>query len=95
MGACTANRIDCPAGTWTRVIACGFGQGPREFDVTFESSDQAPIAGEFRELKSVWILASSPSSGPLQPALRFHRGYFNTFYAVEVRPAADLVALVR
>ncbi len=94
MGACIGNRIDCPAGTWTRVIACGFGQGPREFEITFESSDPTPLAGEFRELKSVWILAASPSTGRLESALRFHRGYFNTFYAVEVRPSVDVVAIV-
>jgi len=94
MGCGPGNRVECAAGTWTRIITCGFVQCPQAFEVRFESLDGGPIEGEYRELKSIWILPASQGTGSLSPTLLFQRGYFHTFYAVEVNPSRDVIAVV-
>lgn len=94
MGGCPGSRVECPAGTWTRIIECGFVQCPQEFEVRLESGDSGPIEGEYREVKSIWILPVSQGTGSLSPNMRFQRGYFHTFYAVEVNPSRDVTAVV-
>ena len=89
MGFFGPKRIDCPANVWTTIISNAFVQLPAEFDVSVVTNTGAPIAGVYEEKKSQWIIPGKPVQGPLDSRMRFHRGYFNTFYSVKLCPTAS------
>jgi hypothetical protein len=60
--------------------------------VTFTAPDGGAIEGEVTEKRSSWIFPNPPATLPLAPVMEFHRGWWNTFYSVRVRPARDMVA---
>ena len=47
------------------------------------------------ETRSSWIFPQPPKSIPLLPLMLFKRGYWNTFYAVRVKPSHDLIAQIQ
>lgn len=87
--------IPCPAGEWTAIFDHAFVQLPFAWTVDFIAADGAPVAGEVRVKRSSWIFPNPPTLMPLEGMMRFERGWWNTFYAVHVRPESDLVARIR
>ena len=49
-------------------------------------SEQGPVEGEVEVKKSAWVFPQAPVVTPLEHVHVFRRGYFNTFYAVRIRP---------
>ena len=86
--------IACPAGQWTTIIRSRFAQMPAVWDVHLRSED-GEVAGEFEETKSRWVFPGKPVGGQLSERLTFERGYWNTFYAVRIRPHTTVMAEFR
>jgi hypothetical protein len=87
-----AKTIICPAGEWTTIFEHAFVQLPWGWTVTFSATDGGEIEGEIMEKRSSWIFPGAPATLPLTPVMEFHRGWFNTFYSVRVKPARDTIA---
>ncbi len=94
MGLFGTTRIRCPAKQWTCIIRNSFVQIPVSFQVQLKTESGNPVAGSFTETASKWIFPGTPRTGPLADQLRFDRGWFNTFYSVQVCPTEDCVAEV-
>jgi hypothetical protein len=90
-----ARTIQCPAGQWTVIFNHAFVQIPYSWEITFVAADGGEVVGEVEEKKSSWIFPNPPTSQPLLAQMSFRRGWFNTFYAVRVRPARDTIAQIR
>jgi hypothetical protein len=84
--------LQCPAGEWTTIFDHAFVQMPWTWIITFTSSDGSPVSGEIAEKRSSWIFPNPPVSRPLVAQMEFHRGWFNTFYSVRVKPDQDVFA---
>jgi hypothetical protein len=67
---------------------------PAVWDVHLHS-EGGEVAGEFEEKKSQWIFPGRPVVGQLRERLTFERGYWNTFYAVRIRPRTPVTAEIR
>lgn len=76
--------LSCHAGEWTTLIHTRFAQLPMSW--TVRTLDNLLTLGEFEETKSSWVFPGTPQVGPLRPDMRFHRGYWNTFYKLRIRP---------
>ena len=89
-----ARIVKCPAGQWTVIFDHVFVQIPRSWTVTFAAADGGPISGEVLEKRSSWIFRNPAVSMPLSANMTFHRGWWNTFYSVRVKPTQDVVARI-
>jgi hypothetical protein len=87
-------RIHCPAGQWTTIIHTSFAQLPFTWTIRIQTESGAPIGGDYTERKSQWIFPQSPRIGVLQEQLQFTRGYWNTFYRVQINPATDVTVAI-
>jgi hypothetical protein len=87
--------IPCPADQWTIIFQHAFVQLPATWTLVFRAPDGAPIAGELRVKRSSWILPNPPELLPLQPVMHLRRGWWNTFFNVQVKPSHDLLADIR
>jgi hypothetical protein len=85
--------VRCPANVWTKVLDTPFAQMPVTWTLHLDAAG-APVAGEFEERATRWVLPADPVRGPLQPRMTFTRGYWNTFYVVRFRPTVDLVVTI-
>jgi len=86
--------VICPAGQWTAIFDHAFVQLPRTWTVSFTAVDGGAVAGEVMETRSSWIFPNPPTSLPLLAVMTFNRGWWNTFYAVRVKPTHDIVARI-
>lgn len=86
-----AKTLRCPAHVWTAIFDHAFVQLPWSWTVRVVSADGAPVAGEVQEKRSSWVFPNAPTSRPLEPTMRFQRGWWNTFYSVKVKPERDVV----
>lgn len=86
--------VTCPAGQWTTLFDHAFVQMPRSWTVTFIASDGGVVEGEVEEKKTSWIFPNPATSRPLAGQLVFHRGWWNTFYSVRVKPTREVTALI-
>ena len=84
--------IPCPAGQWTAIFDHAFVQLPRAWTVSFTAADDGAVAGEVMERRSSWIFSNPPTTLPLVSVMAFQRGWWNTFYAVHVKPTCDVIA---
>ena len=84
--------VTCPAGEWTAIFDHAFVQMPWEWTVTFTAADGSPVTGEVVVKRSSWVFPNPPETQALEPVMSFKRGWWNTFYAVRVKPARDVVA---
>jgi hypothetical protein len=84
--------VQCPAGQWTVLFDYAFVQLPRTWTVSFAAADGDAVAGEVVEKRSSWIFPNPPTTRPLVSVMAFERGWWNTFYAVRVKPTHDVVA---
>ena len=87
-----SRRIECPANQWTTIFNHAFVQFPQSWQVTFTSIDGTPLDGEILEQRSAWIFPQTPQSLPLQATMIFQRGWWNTFYRLQVKPTHDVIA---
>ena len=86
--------IACPAGQWTVLFNHAFVQLPWARNVTFRATDGGPVTGEVRVDRSSWIFPNPPRILPLEEVMTFRRGYWNTFFNVQVKPTQDVVATI-
>lgn len=86
--------VACPAGQWTILFNHAFVQIPWARTVTFQSTDGGSVTGEVRVERSSWIFPNPPDLLPLEAIMTFRRGYWNTFFKVQVKPTQDLVATI-
>lgn len=86
--------IVCPAGHWTVIFNHAFVQVPWARNVRFRATDGGPVTGEVRVDRSLWIFPNPPSILPLEESMTFRRGYWNTFFKVQVKSTQDLVASI-
>jgi hypothetical protein len=85
--------LTCKGGEWTTVIHTRFAQLPMSW--TIRLLDGAIDAlGEFEETKSSWIFPGKPLLEPMRAEIKFHRGYWNTFYKVRIRPVRTILITV-
>jgi hypothetical protein len=89
-----ARTVMCPAGQWTAIFDHAFVQLPWSWTVTFAAADGGPVSGEVQEQRSSWVFPNPPTLLALEPVMEFRRGWWNTFYAVRVRPERDVVATI-
>ena len=89
-----ARIVTCPAGQWTAIFDHAFVQIPRSWTVSFAAADGGAPDGEVLEKRSSWIFPNPPVSLPLSAVMTFHRGWWNTFYSVRVKPMQDVVARI-
>ena len=86
--------IQCPAGQWTVIFDHAFVQLPWAWTITFSAADGGSVSGEVRVKRSAWIFPNPPTLLPLEAVMTFERGWWNTFYKVDVKPTRDLVAKI-
>lgn len=86
--------VSCPAGRWTVLFDHAFVQMPRSWTVTFTAADGSAVEGLVEEKKTSWIFPNPPTARPLAAQMVFHRGWWNTFYSVRVKPARDVTAVI-
>jgi hypothetical protein len=86
--------IACPADQWTVIFNHAFVQLPWARNVTFRATDSGLVIGEVRVDRSSWLFPNPPSILPLEEVMTFRRGYWNTFFKVQVKPTQDLVATI-
>ena len=84
-------QVHCPAGQWTTIIHTSCAQLPFTWTVRIRTESGGGIEGDYAEYKSRWIFPQSPRGGSLQEELQFARGYWNTFYRVQIKPAIDVI----
>ncbi len=90
-----ARTVKCPAGEWTAIFDHAFVQLPWSWTVSFTAVDGSEISGEIEEKRSSWIFPNPPTSLLLTPVMVFRRGWWNTFYAVHVKPTSELIAHIK
>jgi hypothetical protein len=90
-----ARTVKCPAGQWTAIFSHAFVQMPWTWSITFSAADGGEVAGEIEEKKSSWIFPNDPTTQPLIAEMSFHRGWWNTFYSVRVKPTRDILAHIQ
>jgi hypothetical protein len=90
-----ARSLNCPAGQWTIIFNHAFVQIPRTWTITFTTQNGSPVSGEVLEQRSSWIFPQPPTSMPLTEQMEFTRGWWNTFYAVRVKPTVDVTAEIQ
>lgn len=83
----------CNGGEWSTIIDTRYAQLPMSWAIRVQA-DAAELLGEYEETKSAWIFAGKPRFAVLQAQMRFHRGYWNTFYKVRVRPLRNITVSV-
>ena len=83
----------CNGGEWTTVIDTRFAQLPMSWSIRVQA-DAADALGEYEETKSAWVFAGKPTLAALQAEMSFHRGYWNPFYKVRVRPLRNITISV-
>jgi hypothetical protein len=86
--------VQCPAGQWTTIFDHAFVQLPRAWAVSFTATDGDTVAGEVIEKRSAWIFPNPPTTQPLLAVMSFERGWWNTFYSVQVKPMCDVIAQI-
>lgn len=86
-----AREVRCPAGVWTTILSSNFSSIPASWVVHFAPE----AAGEVEVKKSSWIFPNPPQVRPLEGRMVFDRGFWNTFFKVSVRPAADVTAEIQ
>lgn len=89
-----ARTIHCPAEQWTTLFNHAFVQFPQSWRVAFRAADGAPVTGEVRVTRTSWIFPNPPELLPLAATMQFERGWWNTFYRVEIKPSRDLTAAI-
>jgi hypothetical protein len=89
-----AKRVACPANQWTVLFDHAFVQIPRDWNVSFTAADGSVVAGEVQEQRSSWIFPNPPIIIPLESDMVFHRGWWNTFYRVRIKPTQDVIAQI-
>jgi len=86
--------IHCPAEHWTTLFDHVFVQFPRTWTVVFRTVSAAPFTGEVRITRTSWIFPNPPELLPLEATMQFERGWWNTFYRVQIKPSHALTAQI-
>jgi hypothetical protein len=91
-GAKVKATVECPAGEWTPIVK-NFGTAmPRQIAVEIEGEDG--VAGRWREVRQRRIFRDVSVAGELNTSLAFHRRWIDWRYRIEIRPDADVTAVV-
>jgi hypothetical protein len=89
-----ARTVNCPANQWTTIFDHAFVQLPRTWVVAFRTEDGDSVTGEVVEKRSAWIFPNAPITRTLTAEMHFQRGWWNTFYSVQVKPTRDVIAQI-
>jgi len=94
-GVWVKKTVRCPKDEWTTVISNFATAMPKDWNLSFKSTDNSPIAGEYREQKYFWLFPKTPQHGTLKEHMTFHRDWVNARYILKVKPTSDLVTSIQ